>query len=379
MTHNSQPPVEPIPLIQNLSSSSLASGIFFFLVMILCFGNTIYEVSTDKLNLFPGEISKDRFMSGKTTADIATALKKTGFSEKSAQLQRLSSWTLFRDLGPEVREGTEGWLFLSDEFVIHENAVASVISKTNEIKRVEKLLSEKGTTLFVMLIPDKSRVQSEQLGNLKRSESLDSRVNFFEQNLLKSKVNVLNVTDIFLENVKNKPLFLKADTHWSESGAHLAAKAIGQTLLDGKCQPMPKMEVISNTELRNRSGDLVKLAGLDWLSADKQPAFDYSEFSTFVYKPISPTSSNVVDDLFGDKDLPNIALIGTSYSNNSHFSDFLGKTLKTKVGNFAKDGGDFAGSMSSYLRSSSFKETPPSCLIWEIPERVIQNSKNSVE
>ena len=379
MTHNSQPPVEPIPLIQNLSSSSLVSGIFFFLVMILCFGNTIYEVSTDKLNLFPGEISKDRFLSGKTTADIATALKKTGFSEKSAQLQRLSSWTLFRDLGPEVREGTQGWLFLSDEFVIHENAVASVIAKTDEVKRVEKLLADKGITLFVLLIPDKSRVQSEQLGNLKRSESLNSRVNFFEQNLLKSKVNVLNVTDIFLEKVKDKPLFLKADTHWSESGAQLAASAIGQTLLDGKCQPMPKMEVISNTELRNRSGDLVKLAGLDWLSADKQPAFDYSEFSTFVYKPISSKSSNVVDDLFGDKDLPNIALIGTSYSNNSHFSDFLGKALKTKVGNFAKDGGDFAGSMSSYLRSSSFKETPPSCLIWEIPERVIQNSKNRVE
>ncbi|WP_108645883.1 alginate O-acetyltransferase AlgX-related protein [Polynucleobacter rarus] len=379
MTHNSQHPVEPIPLIQNLSSSSLVSGIFFFLVMILCFGNTIYEVSTDKLNLFPGEISKERFLSGKTTADIATALKKTGFSEKSAQLQRLSSWTLFRDLGPEVREGTQGWLFLSDEFVIHENAVASVISKTDEVKRVEKLLADKGTTLFVLLIPDKSRVQSEQLGNLKRSESLISRVNFFEQNLLKSKVNVLNVTDIFLEKVKVKPLFLKADTHWSESGAQLAATAIGQTLLDGKCQPMPKMEVISNTELRNRSGDLVKLAGLDWLSADKQPALDYTEFSTFVYKPISSTSSNVVDDLFGDKDLPNIALIGTSYSNNSHFSDFLGKALKTKVGNFAKDGGDFAGSMSSYLRSSSFKETPPSCLIWEIPERVIQNSKNRVE
>jgi alginate O-acetyltransferase complex protein AlgJ len=230
-----------------------------------------------------------------------------------------------------------------------------------------------------MVIPDKSRVQSEQLGNLKRSETIASRVEFFEQTLLNSKVNVLNLTNIFLENVKDKNLFLKADTHWNESGAQLAALAIGKTLLDNKCQPLPKMEVVFTTERRNRNGDLVKLAGLDWLSIEKLPAIDFSEFSTFVYKPVSSASINVADDLFGDKELPNIALIGTSYSNNSHFSDFLGEALKTKVGNFAKDGGDFTGSMKSYLKSTSFKETPPSCLIWEIPERVINNSNNKVE
>jgi alginate O-acetyltransferase complex protein AlgJ len=51
--------------------------------------------------------------------------------------------------------------------------------------------------------------------------------------------------------------------------------------------------------------------------------------------------------------------------------------LKTKLGNFAKDGGDFSGSMNTFLNSSAFKETPPQCVIWEIPERVIQKDRNN--
>ncbi|MCC7228664.1 MAG: cell division protein FtsQ, partial [Burkholderiaceae bacterium] len=39
---------------------------------------------------------------------------------------------------------------------------------------------------------------------------------------------------------------------------------------------------------------------------------------------------------------------------------------------FARDGGGFSTSLLNYLKSPTFRETPPKLIIWEIPERVLQ-------
>ena len=158
----------------------------------------------------------------------------------------------------------------------------------------------------------------------------------------------------------------------------MAAQLIAQNLINQGCQPSPKMNVTVSTKQQvNRPGDLVRLAGLDTFSAKQSPASDDTPVSTFTYVSATQAQSKPEDDLFGNQDLPNIALIGTSYSNTSKFSDFIAMALKTKLGNFAKDGGDFSGSMNAFLNSSAFKETPPQCVIWEIPERVIQKDRNN--
>jgi alginate O-acetyltransferase complex protein AlgJ len=86
---------------------------------------------------------------------------------------------------------------------------------------------------------------------------------------------------------------------------------------------------------------------------------------------------NALDDLFGDDNLPNIALIGTSFSRTSQFISFLEMQLNTKIGNFAIDGGDFTGSAKAYFNSPSFKDTPPKIVLWEIPERVIEMDRKN--
>jgi alginate O-acetyltransferase complex protein AlgJ len=82
------------------------------------------------------------------------------------------------------------------------------------------------------------------------------------------------------------------------------------------------------------------------------------------------------DDLFGEENLPNTALIGTSFSRNSNFVSFLERDLNTRIPNFAKDGGDFAGFANAYFANAAFTQTPPKLLIWEIPERVIEAPRN---
>jgi len=83
--------------------------------------------------------------------------------------------------------------------------------------------------------------------------------------------------------------------------------------------------------------------------------------------------------LFGDAGLPNVALIGTSFSRNSNFVGFLQKALNAPVGNFSKDGGEFSGAAKAYFDSPAFKQTPPKLLIWEIPERDLQTPYDPIK
>jgi alginate O-acetyltransferase complex protein AlgJ len=77
--------------------------------------------------------------------------------------------------------------------------------------------------------------------------------------------------------------------------------------------------------------------------------------------------------LFGDgAAAQRIALVGSSYSRNAHFADWLAQALRSEVGNLARDGGGFSQSMLDFLKQESTADIPTAWLIWEIPERVLQ-------
>src|SRR5207253_153066 len=123
---------------------------------------------------------------------------------------------------------------------------------------------------------------------------------------------------------------------------------------------------VSHTKGVVRPGDLVHLAGIDWLPLKWQPESEIVAQTSISELPSAPVDSpdNALD-LFGDANLPDTALIGTSFSRNSNFAGFLQLALGAPVGNFAKDGGAFSGAANSYLNNPAFKETPPRLIIWE--------------
>ena len=128
-----------------------------------------------------------------------------------------------------------------------------------------------------------------------------------------------------------------------------------------------------------RPGDLVRLAGLEWLPLGLQPATETVAASRFSEKAdTSLSDADNLDDLFGDDNLPNVALIGTSFSRNSNFAGFLQQALAAPIGDFSKDGGEFSGGANSYFTNPAFKQTPPALVIWEIPERDLQTPYSDV-
>ena len=128
-----------------------------------------------------------------------------------------------------------------------------------------------------------------------------------------------------------------------------------------------------------RPGDLVRLAGLEWLPVTWQPQPETVAATHITEKAAEVQSADdSLDDLFGDDNLPNVALIGTSFSRNSNFAGFLQQALGAPIGNFAKDGGEFSAGANGYFDNPAFKQTPPKLVIWEIPERDLQTSYSEV-
>jgi alginate O-acetyltransferase complex protein AlgJ len=268
---------------------------------------------------------------------------------------------------------------------VHRQPQRNATQRKVDVLKVQKTLSAKGIKLLVVIVPDKTRIEASQLGMLHRPSRYAQRASQWVTELNSTGVDALDLTDTLAAfKQKHTAAFLKSDSHWTEQGAQAAAIAVSAEVLRLKITPSPAQTLVvdKRTDSR-RSGDLIRLAGVDWLPTGLQPEQDIAQETSFKVDDRKNNTSGFsapsvasasTDDLFGDTDLPNIVVIGTSYSRTSNFVAFIEKELNAKVANLARSGGDFSGAMNAYLSSVAFKKTPPKLVIWEIPERVLQQS-----
>jgi alginate O-acetyltransferase complex protein AlgJ len=177
---------------------------------------------------------------------------------------------------------------------------------------------------------------------------------------------VISLADA-LENAKSQePVFLKTDTHWTSFGASIAASAIAinaRSLADlGDEVPVS----LSSGDVAAHHGDLLRYIRLGPFSDTAGPKPDM----------VRTWSANIEtgETLLGETDIP-VALVGTSYSADARWSfrAFLAHALKSDVLNVSSEGKGPFDPMTEYLQSPSFSETPPKLVIWEIPERFLDD------
>ena len=351
-------------------------GASFALLLLTGVLTTAIALSLDKLTLLPPARDWTSFIHGEVSQKIVTALREAPLPKALANTERGVSWVIAGDLGPRVRQGESNWLFLNDELVVNKNSSENAELRAKEIIKVRDALANKGIKLMVLVVPDKSRVESSHLGNLQRAAAFFNRASHWVDSLLAANIEVVDSAPALL-NLKTSGVdaFLRTDSHWTEQGAESIAILTVKKIKQLAISPIPRQITEINTvPLMLRHGDLVRLAGINWLPSTLQPLPESVQQSTFVVSPnVNAVTDAVADDLFGDADLPNIALIGTSFSRTSNFVPFLEHHLQAKIGNFAKDGGNFAGAAQAYFKSASFTKTPPKLVIWEIPERVLES------
>ncbi|MBV6288881.1 alginate O-acetyltransferase AlgX-related protein [Pseudomonas aegrilactucae] len=329
--------------------------------------------ASGKLELMPEKhLSNGDVLHGEITHRIAKELAKAPLPGQAADLERAGSWLVLGDTGPRVRPGCAQWLFLADELKVNRHAADNAKAKADAVIALQQGLQQRGIRLLVSVVPDKSRIAASELCGLTRPGLSNARIQQWAQLLKGAGVTTLDLT------ASLQPLgaeaFLRTDTHWSETGAQAAAQAIAEQVKRMGLSATPNKAFDTHQEaLAPRPGDLVRLAGIDWLPVALQPPQEQVA-PTVITERVEAASGSAdnLDDLFGDDNLPNVALIGTSFSRNSNFVGFLQRALAAPIGNFAKDGGEFSGAAKAYFDSPAFKQTPPQLVIWEIPERDLQ-------
>lgn len=382
------------PITERDRKASPLAGACFALFIVFGLFSTLYATSFGKLNLFPNGMSWTPFLNGDVSQAFAAALADAPVPSNAARIERGLSWVVAGDLGPRVRRGSSGWLFLGDELTVHDQPQLNAAQRKADVLKIQKALAVKGIKLLVVVVPDKSRIEASHLGMLHRPARYAPRASQWVSELKLAGVEAVDLTETLSAfKQKNGAAFLKSDSHWTEQGAEAAARSVSAEVVRLKIVATPTQGLtVDKRIVTNRPGDLIRLAGVEWLFDTLQPQQDLAQESTFkvgskaqeksTLGTASATSASAqTDDLFGDADLPNVVVIGTSFSRTSNFVPFIEKELNAKIANLARNGGDFSGAMNTYLSSVAFKKTPPKLVIWEIPERVLQQkaSKDSIQ
>jgi alginate O-acetyltransferase complex protein AlgJ len=339
--------------------------VFLFIGLL---ANLRFALTTE--SVLPHSVSQVGILNGVVSKELADRMADTPIAADAARAQRALGWLTLHDLGPRVRQGCPGWLFLRDELNVYAAGESHLATRAATVAAVQRELASHGIALLVVVVPDKSRIEPQHLCSLYRPDSLSGRLGDWTSRLGAEGVQVLDL-GAALHGVPGDAFF-RTDTHWTQDGAGAAARAVTQRIraMDVPLgSSKPGYRVVDKPPA-GRPGDLVRLAGLDGLPLSRQPTPEIVASRDYIPQA-QPAAS--ADDLFGDADLPSIAVIGTSYSTTSDFVPQLALALGTGVGNFAREGGKFGGSARAYFASPAFAQTPPRLVVWELDERDLQS------
>ena len=320
-----------------------------------------------------GQVSWHAFANGKVTADISQRLRTDlPFAAQLATVARVTDWLATGDLGPRVRQGCDGWLFLTDELELYPGQLEALRFRAELVAKVARILRQRGIFLLVAPVPDKSRIEAKELCGLRRSRLLEGRLREFINELRQRHVETVDLATPLkaLENAG----YYRTDTHWNERGAKAASEAISAWLHDhGMAPPRRGSFVISVAPEQERVGDLIRLAGLDGVPLPFRPRGD-SEAPSRIKQILNPDIGP-----FDNLPPPEIVVVGTSFSRRANFVPFLSLSLGAPVANMAKDNGGLVTAAAAYFANPAFTETPPRVVVWEIPERLLEEPLSPVE
>ena len=203
-------------------------------------------------------------------AAVATAAS-SGLRETSRELAAKSPGS--------VVEGVDGWLFFKEElehlaagqFWGEAAATASrAKDKANAdplpaILEYNKLLAEKGITLYLMPVPPKALIYPDKLtATLDRSAAAEELVLYreFYAKLSAGGVKVIDLLPELTASRDKAQLYCRTDTHYSGAGLALFAKTAAETIKkEAWYGEAGKKEYIRNPQKVTIRGDLTQMAG----------------------------------------------------------------------------------------------------------------------
>ncbi|OOV98320.1 alginate O-acetyltransferase [Pseudomonas sp. MF4836] len=278
---------------------------------------------------------------------------------------------LFNEGRPGVVLGRDQWLYSDEEFNPIVNEELNLQGNYALVEGVRQTLKAKGVKLVMAIVPAKVRLYPEHLGDV---QPASIHANLYQDFHARVAADKILAPDLLgpLQQAKQQgeQVFLRTDTHWTPSGAEIAARQLAKAIAEkAPLSGQPQRFVTEAEQTVEHKGDLRLFLPLDPLFENLMPA----------QEPLQKRVTRAADDqpaaddaLFAENQVP-VALIGTSYSANPNwnFVGALKQALHSDVVNYAEDGHGPILPMLSYLKSDAFKNDPPQVLIWEFPERYL--------
>jgi len=341
-------------------------GIALLAILVIGLAASCYTLLFKSAELPRGAVSWSHLGGGEATQAVAHFLQNANPLEGPlVTFDRVTSYLATGDLGARVRRGCDNWLFLTDELVLHPERARNFARHVAIVERVASFLKARNIRLAVVPVPDKSRVEAADLCGVDRPRAIGGRFSAFGAQLTQAGVDAVDVLQPM--EAAGGELYYRTDTHWNERGAKAAADAIADALRQAGLAPTDKAQFRVTTEARReRVGDLIRLAGLDRVPYPLRPRGD--EEAATVIELSAAANVGILDET----PAPELAVIGTSFSRRADFVPFLSLALAAPVDNRAQDGGGVTSAAIAYLASPEFAKSPPRALVWEIPERMIE-------
>lgn len=268
-----------------------------------------------------------------------------------------------------IVEGNDGWLFRSEAEL--EWIGPSDEEIWEQLRRLGAALKARGTQVVMFPQPPRGLVEANNLGaeDLKKYDINLLQARYSELVAKLRSLGFIVVDASVFSHHTGQPYFFKRDGHWSTTGARQAAEVIAKQIKDSGFE-LPT--VAYETKQIGVSGARGTLSFVvNSLCGLKYP---------MEFNPGYQTTAPASDDLFGDAEAPQAALVGTSFAAtpNYHFYGFLRRELQADVLQAAFPGGGFDGSLSQFLVSDLFQKSPPKVLIWEFPYQQLHRTDTAV-
>ncbi|MBU8536536.1 alginate O-acetyltransferase AlgX-related protein [Falsiroseomonas tokyonensis] len=314
-------------------------------------------------------LNTESFLAGRTAAAVnqvmAQDLPVDGLLRAAGGVLR---WKIFGSGGPTVAPGCGDWLFLTEELrPWGPEGQAAMARRAELLARVAKLLAARDIALQVVLVPDKARAAAAMRCGIPYSAESEARGAAFRQ-MLQGQLPLLDLAPVLAP--EGPALFYRTDTHWNQDGARRAAEAIAAALPAGIARDTA-FRTSRAAEETPLVGDLLRLMSLDQVPDALRPRPDRQFVETT--EPAEAEEASILDEA----PVPEVVLIGSSFSRNANFDGALQQALSAPVGNLSRAGGGFAGAARDFFGSPAWRETPPRLLVWEIPERVLNQPLNA--
>jgi alginate biosynthesis protein AlgX len=255
-------------------------------------------------------------------------------------------------------QGVDDWLFRTEIDLATQFPVDAAVMAG--LARIVKQLQRRGTQVLLIDLPQRGLLSADRLLPADRAR-YDSRTALanYRQALRRFRDIGFIVPDYgqLVEQPDGTEYFFHRDGHWTPDGARRTARLIADTV-----RALPFYAGLRKKQFATRQVGQQRHPGVLSIIAAQVCG---GNFPSEVVAGYSTSPAETYP--FGDEPIPEITLVGSSFSASPayHFLGFLQQYLQADVFNVSISGGGYDGALTQYLPSEPFQKNRPKLLIWE--------------